>query len=94
MGLDINIVSLPRATSDCVTEFTPSQEQVGYARNNWTLLGVLAHIHKKRGGESGSFNDASLRIYKRDLKALPEHLHEPILEHLGKARVVYAVCSY
>ena len=94
MGLDINIVSLPRATNDCVTQFTPSQKQVGYARNDWSLFGVLANIHKKRGGELSDSDDVCLRIYKRDLKALPKNLHEPILEHLGEARAVYAVCSY
>ena len=77
MGLDIQILSVPRAVAVKATdallwrsryEKNPRWQQVAYERNNWDLHALLAALYAERGGTQEEFNDTTVRLYKRDLR--------------------------
>ena len=102
MGLDINIVSVPRAvTTKPVDAYLgsrydakPRWKQVTYERSDWGLHAVLYVLYRKRGGIQDEFNNVTVRLYKSDLRLLDASLTAPILEHMKKGRVVYAESSF
>jgi len=102
MGLDINILSVPRAVATNPTDAyigsrydaKPKWKQVTYERSDWGLHSVLYVLYRKRGGVQKEFNNVTVRLYKRDLRLLDAHLTAPILEHMKKGRVVYAESSF
>ena len=101
MGLDIQILSVPRTMSTLAVDGnignqysrTPRWQQVDYSRGDWDTLDILAGLYARQGGE-GDFNNRSVRIYKRDLHKLPSYWHASIQKHLSKGRVVYAEVSF
>ena len=102
MGLDINIVSVPRAvTTKPADAYVGSQydanprwKQVAYERGAWDLHDLLAMLYHKRRGTKEDFNNTTVRLYKRDLRLLDKSIAVPILEHMKKGRVVYAESSF
>jgi len=76
MGLDIQILSVPRAMALKATDAqlgsrydkNPRWQQVAYERNNWDLYALLAALYAERGGTQDEFNDTTVRLYKRDLR--------------------------
>jgi len=98
MGLDINIISVPRAVATQTTDAylgsrydaNPRWKQVTYARSDWGLHSVLYVLYRKRGGVQKEFNNVTVRLYKRDLRLLDKSITAPILEHMKQGRVVYA----
>ena len=76
MGLDIQILSVPRAVAVKATDArlgsrydkNPRWQQVAYERNNWDLHSLLAALYAERGGTQDEFNDTTVRLYKRDLR--------------------------
>jgi len=102
MGLDINILSVPRAvTTKPVDAYigsrydaNPRWKQVLWWRNDWDLHEVLIGLYRKRGGIQDEFNNVTVRLYKSDLRLFDASLTAPILEHMKKGRVVYAESSF
>ena len=102
MGLDINILSVPRAvTTKPVDAYIgsrydakPRWKQVLWWRNDWDLHEVLIGLYRKRGGIQDEFNNVTVRLYKSDLRLFDASLTAPILEHMKKGRVVYAESSF
>jgi hypothetical protein len=102
MGLDINILSVPRAVATQPTDAylgsrydaNPRWKQVTYERSDWGLHSVLYVLYRKRGGVQKEFNNVTVRLYKRDLPLLNESMVAPILEHMKQGRVVYAESSF
>lgn len=102
MGLDINILSVPRAvTTKPVDAYlgsrydaNPRWKQVTYERNDWGLHTQLMSLYYTRGGTQDTFNNVTVRLYKRDLRLLDESMTAPILEHMKQGRVVYAESSF
>jgi len=102
MGLDINILSVPRAVATNPTDAyigsrydaNPRWKQVTYERSDWGLHAVLYVLYRKRGGIQKEFNNVTVRLYKRDLRLLNESMVAPILEHMKQGRVVYAESSF
>ena len=98
MGLDINIISVPRAVATQPTDAylgspydeQPRWKQVAYARNDWGLHAQLAYLYFRRGGKQDWFNDTTVRLHKRDLRWLGDAVKAPIIEHINQGRVVYA----
>ena len=110
MGLDIQILSVPRAMALKATDVrlgsrydkNPRWQQVAYERNNWDLHALLAALYAERGGTQDEFNDTTVRLYKRDLQLLRRSVYgrydspmaTQIIEHMQKGRVVYAEASF
>ena len=102
MGLDINIVSVPRAVTTKPADAyvgsqydrTPKWRQVAYERGAWELHELLAMLYRKQGGTKEDFNNTTVRLYKRDLRLFDASISAPILEHMKKGRVVYAESSF
>lgn len=102
MGLDINIVSVPRAVATNPTDAyigsrydaKPKWKQVTYERSDWGLHSVLYVLYRKRGGVQKEFNNVNVRLYKRDLRLFDASISKPIIEHMKKGRVVYAESSF
>jgi hypothetical protein len=102
MGLDINIVSVPRAVTTKPADAyvgsrydkNPRWKQVAYERGAWELHDLLAVLYHKRGGTKEDFNNVNVRLYKRDLRLFDASISAPILEHMKKGRVVYAESSF
>jgi len=102
MGLDINILSVPRAvTTKPVDAYIgsrydakPRWKQVAYARSDWDLHDIFCVLYRKRGGIQDEFNNVTVRLYKSDLRLFGASLTAPILEHMKKGRVVYAESSF
>jgi hypothetical protein len=102
MGLDINILSVPRAvTTKPVDAYlgsrydaNPRWKQVTYERSDWGLHAVLYVLYRKRGGRQAEFNNVTVRLYKSDLRLFDASITAPILEHMKKGRVVYAESSF
>ena len=76
MGLDIQILSVPRAMALKAADVRlgsrydthPRWQQVAHERNNWGLHSLLAALYLCRGGTQDEFNDTTVRLYKRDLQ--------------------------
>ena len=102
MGLDINIFSVHRAVATKPADAyfgsryvaKPRWKQVAYERGAWELHDLLATLYRKQGGTEEEFNNANVRLYKRDLRLLHAPLAEAILKHMKKGRVVYAESSF
>jgi hypothetical protein len=102
MGLDINILSVPREVATDPTDAYlgsrydtfPKWKQVAYERNDWGLHDIFCVLYSKRGGTQDTFNNVTVRLYKRDLRLLNESMTAPILEHMKQGRVVYAESSF
>ena len=102
MGLDINIVSVHRAVATKPADAyvgsqydaNPRWKQVAYERGAWDLHEVLIGLYYTRGGTQTTFNNVTVRLYKRDLRLLCAPLAEAILKHMKKGRVVYAESSF
>ena len=102
MGLDINILSVPRAVTTKPADAyigsrydaNPRWKQVLWWRNDWDLHDLLAMLYHKQGGTRGTFNNVTVRLYKRDLRLFDASITAPILEHMKKGRVVYAESSF
>jgi hypothetical protein len=102
MGLDINILSVPRAVTTkpvdaCIGsryDAKPRWKQVTYERSDWGLHAVLYVLYRKRGGIQDEFNNVTVRLYKSDLRLFDASITAPILEHMKKGRVVYAESSF
>ena len=102
MGLDINILSVPRAvTTKPVDAYIgsrydakPRWKQVTYDRSDWGLHAILYVLYRKRGGIQNEFNNVTVRLYKSDLRLFDASLTAPILEHMKKGRVVYAESNF
>jgi hypothetical protein len=102
MGLDINILSVPRAVTTKPADAyigsrydaKPRWKQVTYERSDWGLHAVLYVLYRKRGGIQDAFNNVTVRLYKSDLRLFDASLTAPILEHMKKGRVVYAESSF
>ena len=102
MGLDINIVSVPRAVATKPADAyvgsrydaKPRWKQVTYERSDWGLHAVLYVLYRKRGGIQNEFNNVTVRLYKSDLRLFAASITAPILEHMKKGRVVYAESSF
>ena len=102
MGLDINIVSVHRVVATKPADAyvgsqydaNPRWKQVAYERGAWDLHEVLIGLYYTRGGTQTTFNNANVRLYKRDLRLLHAPLAATILEHMKKGRVVYAESSF
>ena len=102
MGLDINILSVPRAVTTKPADAyigsrydaNPRWKQVLWWRNDWDLHEVLIGLYHKRGGIQNEFNNVTVRLYKSDLRLFDASLTAPILEHMKKGRVVYAESSF
>ena len=102
MGLDINILSVPRTVATAKTDAcigseydaNPKWEQVHYARNDWHLHSVLANLYRKHGGSSDTFNNCTVRLYKRDLSLLSPNIASAVSQHMNKRRVVYAQSDF
>ena len=101
MGLDINILSVPRTVSTAKAEAhigspydaNPKWKQVCYA-SDWDLHSVLSKLYQKQGGSSETFCNRTVRLYKRDLPLLPPSIGSAVAEHLNKRRVVYAQSDF
>jgi len=102
MGLDINILSVPRAVTTKPTDAyvgsrydkNPRWKQVAYTRSDWDLHDIFCVLYSKRGGTQEEFNNVNVRLYKRDLRLFDASISAPILEHMKKGRVVYAESSF
>ena len=102
MGLDVNILSVPRAVTTKPADAylgsrydaNPRWKQVAYERGAWDLNDLLAMLYHKRRGTKEDFNNTTVRLYKRDLRLLHAPLAATILEHMKKGRVVYAESSF
>jgi hypothetical protein len=102
MGLDINILSVPRTVATAKADAhigsrydaNPKWEQVYYARGDWDLHLVLSDLYSKHGGSSETFCNRTVRLYKRDLPLLPPSLATAVAEHISKRRVVYAQADF
>jgi len=102
MGLDINILSVPRTVATAKADAhigsrydaNPQWEQVHYARGDWGLHGLLSKLYRKHSGSSETFCNRTVRLYKRDLPLLPPSLADAVAEHLNKRRVVYAQADF
>ena len=102
MGLDVNILSVPRAVTTKPADAylgsrydaNPRWKQVAYERGAWDLHEVLIGLYRKQGGAKEDFNNTTVRLYKRDLHLFCAPLAEAILEHMKKGRVVYAESSF
>jgi hypothetical protein len=102
MGLDINILSVPRAVATKPADAyvgsrydkNPRWKQVTYERSDWGLHAILYVLYRKRGGIQNEFNNVTVRLYKRDLRLFDASISAPILEHMKKGRVVYAESSF
>jgi hypothetical protein len=102
MGLDINILSVPRVVATNPTDAyigsrydkKPKWKQVTYERNDWGLHTQLMQLYYSRGGAQDTFNNVTVRLYKRDLRLLNDSMVAPILEHMKQGRVVYAESSF
>jgi hypothetical protein len=102
MGLDINILSVPRKVATDPTDAylgsrydaNPRWKQVAYARSDWDLHDIFCVLYDKRGGTKEDFNNTTVRLYKRDLGLFDASIRAPILEHMKKGRVVYAESSF
>ena len=102
MGLDINILSVPRAVTTKPADAyigsrydaNPRWKQVLWWRNDWDLHDLLATLYRKQGGTKEDFNNTTVRLYKRDLRLFDASIAVPILEHMKQGRVVYAESSF
>ena len=102
MGLDINILSVPRAVTTKPADAylgsrydaNPRWKQFAYERGAWDLHDLLAMLYHKRRGTKENFNNTTVRLYKRDLHLLHAPLAATILEHMKQGRVVYAESSF
>ena len=102
MGLDVNILSVPRAVTTKPADAylgsrydaNPRWKQVAYERGAWDLHDLLAMLYHKRRGTKEDFNNTTVRLYKRDLHLFDASIAVPILEHMKKGRVVYAESSF
>jgi hypothetical protein len=102
MGLDINILSVPRTVATARADAyigsqydaIPKWEQVHYAREDWSLHALLSKLYRKQGGSSETFCNRTVRLYKRDLPLLPPSIGSAVAEHLNKRRVVYAQSDF
>ena len=102
MGLDINILSVPRAVTTKPADAylgsrydaNPRWKQVLWWRNDWDLHDLLATLYHKRRGTKEDFNNTTVRLYKRDLRLFDASIAVPILEHMKQGRVVYAESSF
>ena len=102
MGLDINILSVPREVATDPTDAYlgsrydtfPKWRQVAYERGAWELHELLAMLYRKQGGTKEDFNNTTVRLYKRDLRLFDASISAPILEHMKQGRVVYAESSF
>ena len=102
MGLDINIVSVHRVVANKPADAyvgsqddgNPRWKQVAYERGAWDLHEVLIGLYYTRGGTQTTFNNVTVRLYKRDLRLLCAPLAEAILKHMKQGRVVYAESSF
>jgi len=102
MGLDISILSVPRALATKPADANigsrydskPRWTQVTHERNDWALHERLADLYYRRGGVQDDFNNVTVRLYRRDLRLLDQYLTAPIIEHMKKGRVVYAESSF
>ena len=102
MGLDINILSVPRTVATAKADANigsrydanPKWEQVYYARGDWDLHSVLSELYHKQGGSNETFCNCTVRLYKRDLPLLSPSLASVVAEHMSKRRVVYAQSDF
>ena len=102
MGLDINILSVPRAVTTKPADAyvgsrydaNPRWKQVAYTRSDWDLHDIFCVLYDKIGGTKEDFNNTTVRLYKRDLRLFDASISAPILEHMKKGRVVYAESSF
>lgn len=102
MGLDINILSVPRTVATAKTDAhigsqydaNPKWKQVHYARNDWDLHELLSTLYHKHGGSSETFCNRTVRLYKRDLPLLSPSLASAVAEHMSRRRVVYAQSDF
>ena len=98
MGLDIQILSVPRAVAVRAADAelgsrydkNPRWRQVAYDRNNWDLHYQLAELYRRQGGKQPEFNNTTVRLYKHDLHLFNPYVAAEIIEHMRKGRVVYA----
>lgn len=101
MGLDINILSVPRTVSTAKADAyigsrydaKPKWKQVCYA-SDWGLHSVLSKLYHRQGGSSETFCNKTVRLYKRDLPLLPPSIGSEVAKHLSKRRVVYAQSDF
>lgn len=103
MGLDINILSIPRRMATAPTdayvgspyENKPRWQQAAHFGHAWGLQKALSAMYAQRGGKQDCFNDTTVRLYKRDIKRLFANFpHDKMLAHIDKGRVVYAHVSF
>jgi hypothetical protein len=98
MGLDIQILSVPRSVVLKATDArlgsrydkNPGWQQVAYDRNNWDLHYKLTELYRRQGGAHYDFNNTTVRLYRRDLHLLRPAVVAQVIEHMKKGRVVYA----
>lgn len=102
MGLDINVLSVPRTVSTVRTgadiggkyDAKPKWRQVCYDRNNWALLAKLHALFLNNGG-GGDFNNTNVRLYAKDAARLFDGQEaQEIINHIRKGRIVYARVDY
>ena len=102
MGLDIQILSVPRAVAVRAADAelgsrydkSPRWRQVAYERNNWDLHTLLATLYRRQGGKQPEFNNTTVRLYKLDLHLFRPSVAAQVVEHMRKGRVVYAESSF
>ena len=102
MGLDINILSVPRTVATAKTDANigsrydakPKWKQVFYARNDWRMHNALSNLYRKRGGVDDVFCNKTVRLYARDLPLLDASVSREVAQHLSKRRVVYAQSDF
>ena len=102
MGLDIQILSVPRAVAVRAADAelgsrydkSPRWRQVAYDRNNWAMHCLLAELYAERGGTQPEFNNTTVRLYKHDLHLFRPSVAAQVIEHMRKGRVVYAESSF
>ena len=102
MGLDIQILSVPRAVAVRAADAelgsrydkNPRWRQVAYDRNNWDLHCLLAELYRRQGGAQPEFNNTTVRLYKLDLHLFRPSVAAQVVEHMRKGRVVYAESSF
>ena len=102
MGLDIQILSVPRAVAVRAADAelgsrydkSPRWRQVAYDRNNWDLHYQLAELYRRQGGKQPEFNNTTVRLYKHDLQLFRPSVAAQVIEHMRKGRVVYAESSF
>ena len=98
MGLDIQILSVPRAVAVRAADAelgsrydkNPRWRQVAYDRNNWAMHYQLAELYRRQGGKQPEFNNTTVRLYKHDLHLFRPSVAAQVIEHMRKGRVVYA----